>query len=180
LKQVAMAIELNKSFLVSKNNKIHDIQTNILSTSRYLKWNTSKNLNKSNNLSLSLENLNDRDFYDLNAKKLSDASNHNHVNTKHLVSNISTIQEKYRFNKVHFNVGGVRFETHLSTLKRLPNTRLSTLTTSDPNYDSVRNEYFYDRNPNLFSYILNFYRTGLINYLIYIYKLIACSLLYCP
>lgn len=157
-----MATELNNSYSINKNNKIHDLQTNFLSTSRYLNWNkgNSNNLTKSNNLSISLENLSGKDFFDINEKKLSDASM-NHINHKPLVSNIASIQEKYKYNKVHFNVGGVRFETHLSTLKRLPNTRLSTLNTSDPNYDSLKNEYFYDRNPNLFSYILNFYRTGL-------------------
>lgn len=62
--------------------------------------------------------------------------------------------------KIRLNIGGVRYETYLKTLRKVANTRLSDLSTVDVNYDPVNNEYFFDRSPQLFDYILNFYRTG--------------------
>ncbi|RNA28301.1 potassium voltage-gated channel Shaw [Brachionus plicatilis] len=62
--------------------------------------------------------------------------------------------------KVKLNIGGIRFETFNSTLTNIPGTRLSKLSKSDHNYDLVRDEYFFDRSPVLFEYILNLLRTG--------------------
>ena len=62
--------------------------------------------------------------------------------------------------KVIISVGGQRFVTLASTLHRIPGTRLSLLTKSDPSYDPFCGEYFFDRNPKLFGYILDFYRMG--------------------
>lgn len=58
------------------------------------------------------------------------------------------------------NVGGKRFITAMSTLKSVEQTKLSTLSQSDPSFDSVRNEYFFDRNPKFFESILDYFRTG--------------------
>jgi len=66
--------------------------------------------------------------------------------------------------KVIINVGGVRFETMRSTLKKIPATRLSKLTSNLPNYDSILNEYFFDRHSGAFAQILNYYRTGKLHY----------------
>lgn len=65
--------------------------------------------------------------------------------------------------KVVINVGGIRHETYTTTLKNIPDTRLSWITenkTQLPEYDPNTNEYFFDRHPTVFTQILNFYRTG--------------------
>ncbi|XP_011697307.1 PREDICTED: potassium voltage-gated channel protein Shaw-like [Wasmannia auropunctata] len=66
--------------------------------------------------------------------------------------------------RVTLNVGGVRHETCKATLKKIPATRLSRLTEALANYDPVLNEYFYDRHPDVFAQVLNYYRTGKLHY----------------
>uniref|UniRef100_A0A915KKQ8 BTB domain-containing protein n=1 Tax=Romanomermis culicivorax TaxID=13658 RepID=A0A915KKQ8_ROMCU len=66
--------------------------------------------------------------------------------------------------RVILNVGGVRHETYKHTLKKIPATRLSKLTTSLANYDPILNEYFFDRHPGVFAQILNYYRSGRLHY----------------
>ncbi|VDK50326.1 unnamed protein product [Anisakis simplex] len=66
--------------------------------------------------------------------------------------------------RVILNVGGIRHETYKHTLKKIPATRLSRLTTNLANYDPVLNEYFFDRHPGVFAQILNYYRTGKLHY----------------
>ncbi|CAJ0569346.1 unnamed protein product, partial [Mesorhabditis spiculigera] len=66
--------------------------------------------------------------------------------------------------RIILNVGGVRHETYKHTLKKIPATRLSRLTTSLANYDPVLNEYFFDRHPGVFAQVLNYYRTGKLHY----------------
>ncbi|KAE8623547.1 hypothetical protein XENTR_v10005648 [Xenopus tropicalis] len=66
--------------------------------------------------------------------------------------------------KITINVGGTRHETYKSTLRTLPGTRLAWLadpdTASNSESDSQRTEFFFDRHPGIFSYVLNYYRTG--------------------
>lgn len=67
--------------------------------------------------------------------------------------------------KITINVGGTRHETYKSTLRTLPGTRLAWLAdpdTSSPLHFQSKHggEYFYDRHPGIFSYVLNYYRTG--------------------
>ena len=62
-------------------------------------------------------------------------------------------------NRITLNVGGIRFETYKTTLKKIPATRLSRLTEALANYDPVLNEYFFDRHPGVFAQILNYYRS---------------------
>ena len=62
--------------------------------------------------------------------------------------------------RVIINVGGVPFETYISTLQNIPDTRLAWLTEGldpDPKY---RKEIFFDRHSGVFVHILNYYRTG--------------------
>ncbi|KAI6183919.1 hypothetical protein M3Y97_00540200 [Aphelenchoides bicaudatus] len=66
--------------------------------------------------------------------------------------------------RIIINVGGVRHETSSTTLRKIPATRLSRLTPQLANYDSILNEYFFDRHPGVFSMILNYYRTGKLHY----------------
>ncbi len=51
-----------------------------------------------------------------------------------------------------------------ATLKKIPATRLSRLTEALSNYDSVLNEFYFDRHPGVFAQILNYYRTGKLHY----------------
>lgn len=65
--------------------------------------------------------------------------------------------------RVVINVGGVRFETYASTLQSFPGTKLASLAEPAPsdaqNYDPQLNEFFFDRNPKVFGYILDYFRT---------------------
>ena len=58
------------------------------------------------------------------------------------------------------NVGGVRHETHVSTLRNVPSSRLSRLAEWHATSGGGRLEYFFDRHPAVFNSIIDFYRTG--------------------
>ncbi|UXI22609.1 TATA box-binding protein-associated factor RNA polymerase I subunit A-like [Sarcoptes scabiei] len=75
-----------------------------------------------------------------------------------------TINNTNDNNRIILNVGGIRFETYKTTLRKIPATRLSKLTDALANYDPVLNEYFFDRHPGVFAQILNYYRTGKLHY----------------
>ena len=65
--------------------------------------------------------------------------------------------------RVIINVGGIRHETYLSTLKVVPDSRLAWIAenaSKQAEYDPENNEYFFDRHPSVFASILNYYRTG--------------------
>ncbi len=62
--------------------------------------------------------------------------------------------------RVVINVGGVRHETYRNILKKIPATRLSRLTPSSGNYNHELKEYYFDRHPDVFAQVLNYYRTG--------------------
>jgi potassium voltage-gated channel Shaw-related subfamily C protein 1 len=66
--------------------------------------------------------------------------------------------------RIVLNIGGIRFETCRSILKKIPATRLSRLTEALANYDRTLNEYYFDRHPGVFSQILNYYRSGKLHY----------------
>uniref|UniRef100_A0A8C2FAM0 Potassium channel tetramerisation-type BTB domain-containing protein n=1 Tax=Cyprinus carpio TaxID=7962 RepID=A0A8C2FAM0_CYPCA len=57
------------------------------------------------------------------------------------------------------NVSGTRFQTWRNTLERYPDTLLGS-TERDFFFHEETNEYFFDRDPDIFRHILNFYRTG--------------------
>ncbi|KPP69892.1 potassium voltage-gated channel subfamily S member 2-like [Scleropages formosus] len=70
---------------------------------------------------------------------------------------------------VHINVGGLKQSLNSSTLRKFPDTRLGRLLTCDSeeailqvcdDYDVQRKEFYFDRNPGLFPYVLHFYQTG--------------------
>uniref|UniRef100_A0A914UMP1 BTB domain-containing protein n=1 Tax=Plectus sambesii TaxID=2011161 RepID=A0A914UMP1_9BILA len=67
-------------------------------------------------------------------------------------------------NRIVLNIGGTRHETYIHVLKKIPATRLSRLSPTLGNYDPVLNEYFFDRHPEAFEMILNYYRTGKLHY----------------
>ena len=61
--------------------------------------------------------------------------------------------------RVTINVSGRRFCTWDSTLKKYPNTLLGSEAIK-LYFDDDKKEYFLDRDPHMFRYILNFYRDG--------------------
>lgn len=68
-----------------------------------------------------------------------------------------------RKDRVVINVGGLRHETYRTTLKNIPDTRLSWLceaSQGSADYDPETGEFFFDRHPHVFANVLNYYRTG--------------------
>ncbi|XP_054639494.1 potassium voltage-gated channel subfamily D member 3-like isoform X2 [Dunckerocampus dactyliophorus] len=61
------------------------------------------------------------------------------------------------------NVSGRRFQTWRTTLDRYPDTLLGS-SEKDFFYNDETKEYFFDRDPDAFRSILNFYRTGKLHY----------------
>ncbi|CAH1775265.1 unnamed protein product [Owenia fusiformis] len=61
---------------------------------------------------------------------------------------------------ITLNIGGIRFQTFAKTLQRYPSTKLAQLNQLDASYRHKQNEYFFDRNPNPFCSVLDYYRTG--------------------
>ncbi|KAM5173021.1 A-type voltage-gated potassium channel KCND2 [Mantella aurantiaca] len=61
------------------------------------------------------------------------------------------------------NVSGSRFQTWRNTLERYPDTLLGS-TERDFFFNQDTGEYFFDRDPDIFRNILNFYRTGRLHY----------------
>ncbi|XP_063687483.1 potassium voltage-gated channel subfamily A member 1-like isoform X4 [Bolinopsis microptera] len=72
---------------------------------------------------------------------------------------IDEFLEKPLKNRVKLNICGLLFETYKCTLQEYPQTLLGG-SELDNYYDPNKNEYFFDRNRESFSYILNFYQTG--------------------
>lgn len=65
--------------------------------------------------------------------------------------------------RLYLNVGGQKHETFVSTLASIPDTRLAWIAEramKDPRPLGQKREFFFDRNPAVFTHILNFYRTG--------------------
>lgn len=62
--------------------------------------------------------------------------------------------------RIVINVGGKKFECFKNTLQKHPKTKLADLTNTSSFWDNERKEFFFDRDPKLFSFVLNFYRNG--------------------
>ncbi len=90
----------------------------------------------------------------------------NDIIYKPVSTNLSSFAEKISSRldgsnkRITLNIGGVRFETYYGTLKLIEESRLAQLTETNSDFDPVTNEYFFDRDPNAFLAILNYYRTG--------------------
>ena len=68
--------------------------------------------------------------------------------------------------RIVLNVGGYRHEIMSSTISTSPDTRLYWTTqkrSQSPDYDAATGEFYFDRNPIWFPYILNYYRLGKIH-----------------
>lgn len=61
------------------------------------------------------------------------------------------------------NVSGRRFETWRTTLEKYPDTLLGS-NEKEFFYDEETKEYFFDRDPEFFRHVLNYYRTGKLHY----------------
>lgn len=71
--------------------------------------------------------------------------------------------------RIILNVGGFKHEVMMRTLNKIPNSRLGSLNGASTkedllnfcdDYNLERLEFYFDRDPTLFNYILNYYRTG--------------------
>jgi hypothetical protein len=62
--------------------------------------------------------------------------------------------------KLKLNVGGTVFMTSAATLENGPSSLLASLNTNSEYYDQEENAFFFDRDPEIFAAILNFYRWG--------------------
>lgn len=65
--------------------------------------------------------------------------------------------------KFVINVSGRKFETWRNTVEKYPDTLLGS-SERDFFYDEQTKEYFFDRDPDIFRHILNYYRTGKLHY----------------
>ncbi|KAL4646302.1 potassium voltage-gated channel subfamily D member 1 [Arapaima gigas] len=74
------------------------------------------------------------------------------------------VDKKNRTDEILFvNVSGLRFQTWKNTLDRYPDTLLGS-SEKEFFYNEDTQEYFFDRDPEMFRHILNFYRTGKLHY----------------
>ncbi|XP_060599837.1 potassium voltage-gated channel subfamily A member 1-like [Ruditapes philippinarum] len=62
--------------------------------------------------------------------------------------------------RVTINVAGLKFETQLKTLNRLPSTLLGNASKREQFWISAKNEYFFDRHRPSFNAILYYYQSG--------------------
>ena len=78
-------------------------------------------------------------------------------------STSTNILEVDKDDRITLNVSGFRYTTYLTTLKNVPDTRLSWLAENHPKFpefDQEFQEYFFDRHPRIFAEVLSYYRTG--------------------
>ncbi|XP_051949708.1 potassium voltage-gated channel subfamily D member 1-like isoform X1 [Xyrauchen texanus] len=74
------------------------------------------------------------------------------------------LDKKSRNDEILFvNVSGLRFQTWKNTLDRYPDTLLGS-SEKEFFFNEDTQEYFFDRDPEMFRQILNFYRTGKLHY----------------
>ncbi|XP_044307562.1 potassium voltage-gated channel subfamily D member 3 isoform X2 [Varanus komodoensis] len=74
-----------------------------------------------------------------------------------------TDKNKRQDELIILNVSGRRFQTWRTTLERYPDTLLGS-TEKEFFFNEDTKEYFFDRDPDVFRCILNFYRTGRLHY----------------
>ena len=69
-----------------------------------------------------------------------------------------------RDKRLTINVSGIKFQTWQSTLMRFPDSLLGSAEAMKQFYDDRRKEYFLDRDPHLFKFVLNYYRFGKLHF----------------
>ncbi|KAL3852001.1 hypothetical protein ACJMK2_015690 [Sinanodonta woodiana] len=85
------------------------------------------------------------------------------VSENPLPSSLFKADQKRGEDKLIINVSGRKFETWRTTLEKYPDTLLGS-NEKDFFFDEKSNEYFFDRDPDIFRNILNYYRTGKLHY----------------
>ena len=68
-----------------------------------------------------------------------------------------------KLQKITINVSGRRYETSATTLAKFKDTLLGS-NEKDYFYDETLDEYYFERDPELFRHILNYYRTGKLHF----------------
>lgn len=76
---------------------------------------------------------------------------------------ITKDHKKREDEKFIINVSGRKFETWRNTVERYPDTLLGS-NEREFFYEEESKEYFFDRDPDIFRHILNYYRTGKLHY----------------
>lgn len=61
---------------------------------------------------------------------------------------------------VTLNVGGIPYMTKTETLRIHPKSLLASLSEDCEYFNKVSKQYMFDRNPHIFQFILDYYRTG--------------------
>uniref|UniRef100_A0A3Q3F620 A-type voltage-gated potassium channel KCND1 n=1 Tax=Labrus bergylta TaxID=56723 RepID=A0A3Q3F620_9LABR len=82
---------------------------------------------------------------------------------EHSHAHPSPDKKKVQEGLIILNVSGTKFQTWRTTLERYPDTLLGS-TERDFFFHEETNEYFFDRDPDIFRHVLNFYRTGKLHY----------------
>ncbi|XP_047245439.1 potassium voltage-gated channel subfamily D member 2-like [Girardinichthys multiradiatus] len=72
-------------------------------------------------------------------------------------------KQRGRDGLIVLNVSGTKFQTWRDTLERYPDTLLGS-SERDFFFHEESKEYFFDRDPDIFRHVLNFYRTGKLHY----------------
>lgn len=100
-------------------------------------------------------------------RKYAAASYNHHLHDKvhdaedELILQTDTMHELHiQDGRIVINISGLKFETHLHTLQTFPNTLLGNPMKRNRFYDSLRNEYFFDRNRPSFDAVLYYYQSG--------------------
>lgn len=76
---------------------------------------------------------------------------------------ITKERRKREDEKFVINVSGRRFETWRNTVEKYPDTLLGS-NEREFFFDEESREYFFDRDPDIFRHVLNYYRTGKLHY----------------
>uniref|UniRef100_A0A094ZDX8 Potassium voltage-gated channel protein Shaker n=1 Tax=Schistosoma haematobium TaxID=6185 RepID=A0A094ZDX8_SCHHA len=87
-------------------------------------------------------------------------NNNNNIQLNHIKYNLNHHKINHDNQRIILNISGLRYETQFSTLNKFPNTLLGNPKKLDQYYDSLRNEYFFDRNRPSFDAILYYYQSG--------------------
>ncbi|CAH1803383.1 unnamed protein product [Owenia fusiformis] len=66
--------------------------------------------------------------------------------------------------RVTINISGHIYIVYRETLDNIPGHRLYKLTKADPSYDSEKDEYFFESNPVLFPYIMDYFKQGTVHF----------------
>ena len=96
-------------------------------------------------------------FWELNDYNINRCINTKSSFLKYILVKQNT--NKMSFSKqIRFNIGGSTFKCYEKILSTFPESKLANLDKEEIVYDVEENEYFFDRNPILFTYIIDSFR----------------------